>query len=32
MDVTGTGCNAAYVEHLDNVDKWVGEKDGDKQV
>ncbi|KAK2158766.1 hypothetical protein LSH36_164g03054 [Paralvinella palmiformis] len=22
----GTGCNAAYLESLDNVEKWVGEK------
>ena len=28
----GTGCNAAYVETLDNVDKWEGEKDDPDQV
>jgi len=22
----GTGCNAAYVEKVDNVDKWTGPK------
>ena len=29
---TGTGCNAAYLEDLDNVDKWEGEKNHPKQV
>ena len=24
--VLGTGCNAAYVEKVDNVDKWTGPK------
>ena len=28
----GTGCNAAYLESLDNVEKWVGEKTSPYQV
>jgi len=30
--VPGTGCNAAYVEKVDNVDKWTGPKDGSPTV
>jgi len=26
LPVLGTGCNAAYVEKVDNVDKWTGPK------
>ena len=32
MSFTGTGCNAAYLEDLENVDKWEGEKNHPKQV
>ena len=32
MFVPGTGCNAAYVEKVDNVDKWTGPKDGSPVV
>lgn len=26
-DFTGTGCNAAYVERVDNMEKWDGPAD-----
>jgi len=26
LSVSGTGCNAAYVEKADNVDKWIEPK------
>ena len=32
MCLAGTGCNAAYLETLENVDKWDGEKDYPNQV
>ena len=28
----GTGCNAAYVEKVSNVDKWQGSVDDDAEV
>ena len=32
VNFQGTGCNAAYLEYLENVDKWEGEKQEPKQV
>ena len=30
--ILGTGTNACYMEHLDNVPKWDGDRDEPRQV